>query len=93
MHTRTEYEKQVYGYTRFDRAPMTLGMNKKAFDLMVAQNCDIFRQVGKYARRWYLSDLYLKELSQKTGFGMISAKYELLSKQLRQSAHVAQCMN
>jgi hypothetical protein len=38
-------------------------MKKKAFDLMVAKNCEMFRTVGRYDKRWYLSDLYLKELS------------------------------
>jgi len=71
-----------------------LGMRKSAFDLMVAQNCDIFRRVGKFSHRWYLSDLYLKELLDRTGFGVISAKYELLSRQLNKpTAPVAACMN
>jgi hypothetical protein len=30
---------------------------------MVAKNCEMFRTVGRYDKRWYLSDLYLKELS------------------------------
>ncbi len=91
---KTEYERGSYGFTRFDRVPTALGMRKSAFDLMVAQNCDIFRRVGKFSHRWYLSDLYLKELLDRTGFGVISAKYELLSRQLNKpAAPVAACMN
>jgi hypothetical protein len=78
--TREEYKKPIHGFTQFDQAPHSLGMKKKAFDLMVAQNCEIFRGVGRYDRRWYLSDLYLKELSAKQHFDLISAKYELLAK-------------
>lgn len=92
--TRTEYVKATYGFTRFDRAPTALGMKKGAFDLMVAHNCDIFRRVGKYAQRWYLSDLYLEELAGKAGFGVISAKYELLSKRVgRTPPPVTACLN
>ncbi len=83
---KMEYERGSYGFTRFDRVPTALGMKKRAFDLMVAQNCDIFRRMGKFSHRWYLSDLYLKELRDRAGFGVISAKYELLSRQLNKSA-------
>ena len=54
-------------------------MHKKAFDLLVARNCEIFRLVGKYSQSWYLSDLYLQELTQNAHFDLISAKYELLA--------------
>ena len=64
-----------------DRATGTWqGREVQAFDLMVATNCEIFRTVGTYAKRWYLSDLYLKELTQKQFFDVISVKYELLAK-------------
>lgn len=76
-HARNEYTNRYHGFTRFDMAPGVLGMRRKAFDLMVARHCDIFRTVGTYAKRWYLSDLYLKELSQKEYFDLILAKYEL----------------
>lgn len=92
--TRTEYEKAIYGFTRFDRASTALGMRKRAFDLMVSQNCDIFRQVGKYSHSWYLSDLYLEEILGRVGFGVISAKYELLSRRLGHTVSPANaCMN
>jgi hypothetical protein len=77
-----EYKSRFHGFTQFDRAPGVLGMRRKAFDLMVATNCEIFRTVGTYAKRWYLSDLYLKELTQKQFFDLISVKYELLAKRL-----------
>jgi len=92
-HRKAEYEKEVYGFTLFEKAPRTLGMKKKAFDLMVARNCDIFRQVGKYTQRWYLSDLYLKELSARSGFNLISARYELLAVQQKQPASIDRCVN
>ncbi len=85
-HARGEYINQKHGFTRFDMAPGVLGMRKKAFDLMVAKNCDIFRSVGRYTKRWYLSDLYLKELSEKEFFDLISAKYERMAKTLNRSS-------
>jgi hypothetical protein len=75
-----EYKKQNYGFTRFDVAANTLGMRQKAFDLMVAENCEIFRKTATYSRRWYLSNLYLHELSRKRYFELISLKYEWLTK-------------
>jgi hypothetical protein len=80
-HARDTYTNRYHGMTRFDMAPGVLGMRRKAFDLMVARHCDIFRAVGTYAKRWYVSDLYLKELSQKKYFNLISARYEILAKQ------------
>jgi hypothetical protein len=76
-------------------ASTALGMRKSAFDLMVAHNCDIFRQVGKFSHSWYLSDLYLEELLGRAAFGAISTKYELLSRRLGQSPIPldATCMN
>lgn len=89
--TREEYKKPIHGFTQFDQASHTLGMKKKAFDLMVARHCEIFRGVGRYDHRWYLSDLYLKELSAKQYFDLISAKYELLAKgAVRQRSHSMQ---
>jgi hypothetical protein len=63
LRSSDEYKKQDHGFTQFDRVYSALGMKKKAFDLMVAKNCEMFRTVGRYDKRWYLSDLYLKELS------------------------------
>jgi hypothetical protein len=78
---RDVYTNSFHGFTRFELAPRVLGMRRKAFDLMVARHCDIFRTVATYAKRWYLSDLYLKELYQKAYFDLISTKYELLAMQ------------
>lgn len=83
---------QAHGFTRFDMAPGVLGMKKKAFDLMVAKNCEIFRSVGRYTKRWYLSDLYLKELSEKEFFDLVSAKYEFMAKTLSRSGRITPCM-
>jgi hypothetical protein len=92
-HARDEYINPDHGFTRFDMAPGVLGMKKKAFDLMVAKNCEIFRTVGRYTKRWYLSDLYLKELSEKEFFDLISAKYEWMAKSLNRSMEVDACLN
>jgi hypothetical protein len=88
-----EYKKQIYGVTRFDMAGNVLGMRKKAFDLMVAENCDIFRKIGTYSKRWYLSNLYLQELSRKRYFDLISAKYEWLAQKSDPGKPAHACMN
>lgn len=92
LHTQDVYKKPNQGFTRFDMASRVLGMKKKAFDLMVAKNCEIFRSVGTYSKQWYLSDLYLNELSQKEYFDLISAKYELLARKLRRPAGIDRCL-
>jgi hypothetical protein len=89
---RDEYKKQIHGFTQFERASRTLGMKKKAFDLMVATNCEIFREVGRYDQRWYLSDLYLKELVAQQSFEMISVKYELMARRADLSRKRGECM-
>ena len=89
---RDEYSSHYHGFTPFDMASSVLGMKRKAFDLMVAKNCEIFRTVGKFSTRWYLSDLYLRELSQKEYFDLISAKYELLAKRLGHSRGMDACV-
>lgn len=91
-HARDEYKNPYHGFTRFDMASSVLGMKQKAFDLMVAQNCEIFRSVGRYAKRWYLSDLYLKELSENEFFDMISAKYGIMAKTLNRSGPIDPCL-
>ena len=92
-YASTEYKKQIYGFTQFDMAGKVLGMKKKAFDLMVAENCEIFRKIGTYSRRWYLSDLYLKELSKKQYFYLITTKYEWLARRAAPHLHTNACMN
>ena len=92
-HTRVDYKNPYYGFTPFDMASGVLGMKRRAFDLMVARNCEIFRSVGKFAQRWYLPDLYLRELSMKKDFGLISAKYELMAKDDRRPRPIDACMN
>lgn len=92
-HTRDEYNNQYHSFTPFDMAPSVLGMKRKAFDMMVAKNCEIFRAVGKFAQRWYLPDLYLKELSRKKDFVLISAKYEQMAKNRHHSRSINTCIN
>jgi hypothetical protein len=86
------YKSRHHGFTQFDRASDVLGMRRKAFDLMVATNCEIFRSVGTYTKRWYLSNLYLQELSQKQFFDLITVKYELLAKGLTSPGRVRRCL-
>lgn len=59
-HLRADYNNRHHGFTRFDMAPRILKMRRRAFDLMVARHCEIFRSIGTYAKRWYLPELYLE---------------------------------
>jgi hypothetical protein len=93
LHPRDEYKKLGHGFTRFDMVPGALKMKRKAFDLMVAKNCEIFREVGRYDKRWYLSDLYLKELSENAFFELITVKYELMAKEMNHSNKLNECMH
>ncbi len=93
LHSRDEYKRLDHGFTQFDRVSSSLGMRKKAFDLMVAKNCEIFRKVGKYDKRWYLSDLYLRELSEKAFFELITAKYEMMAKEMLPQVKLDECLN
>ncbi|MDJ0781566.1 MAG: hypothetical protein QNJ22_06315 [Desulfosarcinaceae bacterium] len=86
-----EYRDHIHGFTRFERASSALGMKPKAFDLMVATNCEIFRSVGTYTREWYLSNLYLRELTQKALFGMVMAKYEMMARNLNKAKQIEAC--
>ena len=92
-YSRDEYKKPTHGFIQFDMASNALGMKKKAFDLMVAKNCEIFRWIGRFDKRWYLSDLYLKELSEKEFFDLITVKYELMAKELNRSKQIDECMH
>jgi hypothetical protein len=94
LYSKDEYKKPTNGFTQFDLAPRTLGIKKNVFDLMVAKNCEIFKMVGQYDSRWYLSDLYLKELSEKKYFDLITLKYEWMAKKQHHSQEVPPaCMN
>jgi hypothetical protein len=93
LHSRDEYKKENKGLVLFDQASDFLGIGKKAFDLMVAKHCDLFRSVGTYVNKWYLSDLYLKELSEKEFFDFLTAKYERMAKAECRPNSMAACMN
>ena len=83
---RDAYESEKYGYTRIDHAAVVLGMGKMAFDLMVSAHSDLFRTIGVYddkTKKWYLPNLYLKELMMKQGFSLIKHKYTSLLKENR----------
>lgn len=90
-HRRDEYGNPYHGFTPFEMASRVLGMRRRAFDLMVTENCEIFRSVGRFSRRWYLSDLYLRELSGKKDFKLILAKYEMMAKTPRRRQPAATC--
>lgn len=91
---RTKYDYDNYqGLIPFDMASHVLGMKRMAFDLMVASHCDIFRSVGKRTERWYLPDIYLKELREKIGFSLISAKYEKMAGELLLRDETSTCLN
>jgi hypothetical protein len=75
-HARGEYLRRSQEFIPFERATGELGMLPQAFDLMVARHSDIFRSIGKFDKRWYLPDAYLKELSMQGAFELVKAKYE-----------------
>jgi hypothetical protein len=79
-YNKEEYKNEKYGYTSVDSAASALGMSKKAFDLLLCEHSDIFRSIGIYDKKWYLPDLYLKEVVKKEGFDLIMLKYESLAK-------------
>jgi hypothetical protein len=83
LQPRWEHERA--SHTSMDRAPDTVGMSKRAFDLMVANNREIFRRIGHYDGRWHLPTGYLEELSEKQGFGAVKEKYEFMAKRSRNS--------
>lgn len=92
-HTQLQYRDPQRRFTPFDMASGILGMRRKAFDLMVASHCDIFRVVGKFSQRWYLPNLYLEELARKRHFGLISAKYERMASDLTRQPGNTRCLN
>jgi hypothetical protein len=77
---KEEYEKEEYGYTSVKSAARALGMSKKAFDLLLCEHSDIFKRIGLYDEKWYLPNLYLKEVVEKEGFDLVRLKYETLAK-------------
>jgi hypothetical protein len=93
LHSRDEYRKEPKGLVLFDQASDFLGIRKKAFDLMVAKHCDLFRSVATYINKWYLSDLYLKELTEKEFFDFLTAKYERMARTEGLLNTAAACMN
>ncbi len=79
-HSKEEYTREVYGFTSVDKAARALGMSQGAFDLLLCEHSDVFRRMGTYDEKWYLPDLYLKEIVEKEGFDLIVSKYEFLAK-------------
>ncbi len=81
---REAYDSEKHGFTRIDHAAVVLGMGRMAFDLMVSAHSDLFRTIGIYdekTRKWYLPNLYLKELMMKKGFSLIKIRYASRSKE------------
>jgi hypothetical protein len=83
-HTKEEYESDGYGFVTIEEAAAYLHMRPRAFNLLVAAHRDIFMRIMKYDKRWFIPDLYLKELSEKEEFSLIRAKYDLLAKKSAQ---------
>ena len=79
LHDRHYYNLRRDQFTSVDRTPNVLGMRKRAFDLMVSEHRDIINRIGMYDQKWYLPDLYLKELVEKEGFDLVKKKYELFA--------------
>ena len=79
-YSKEEYQTPNNGWTSMEEAPRILGISKKAFDLLVAKNSDLFRRIAVYDEKWYLPRLYLEEMSEKERFDLMIAKYELLAK-------------
>jgi hypothetical protein len=77
---KEEYEKEEYGYTSVDNAARVVGMSKRAFDLLLCEHSDIFKRIGIYDEKWYLPNLYLREVVEKEGFDLIRLKYEFLAR-------------
>jgi len=81
---RDAYNSEKHGFTRIDHAAVVLGMGKKAFDLMVSAHSGLFRTIGIYddkIKKWYLPNLYLKELMMEPGFSLIKNRYTSLSRE------------
>jgi hypothetical protein len=85
-YNKEEYKNEKYGYTSVDSAARILGMSKKAFDLLLCEHSDIFRRIGIYDEKWYLPNLYLKEIVEKEGFDLVVLKYESLAKNGKRSS-------
>jgi len=77
---KQEYEKEEHGYTNVDNAARVLSMSKRAFDLLLCEHSEIFKRIGIYDEKWYLPNLYLKEVVEKEGFDLVRLKYESLAK-------------
>lgn len=81
---RDAYDSEKHGFTPINQAPVILGMGKVAFDLMVSAHSELFRTIAIYddkTRKWYLPNLYLKELMRKQGFSLIKNRYKSMSRE------------
>jgi hypothetical protein len=79
-YNKEEYKNEKYGYTSVDSVARVLGMSKKAFDLLLCQHSEVFRRISIYDKKWYLPNLYLKEIVEKEGFDLVILKYESLAR-------------
>ncbi|MBW2490392.1 MAG: hypothetical protein JRE65_04520 [Deltaproteobacteria bacterium] len=82
-HYHEQYHTNAYGLISLNKAGYFLGMSKIAFDLLVSENLDVFRRIGKYNKEWYLPYLYLKKIKEKNGFDIVKAKYEMLAQKYK----------
>lgn len=83
LYSKEEYGSEEHGFTPMARAGRVLGMSKRAFDLLLCEHSEVFRRIAIYDDKWYLPDLYLKEIREKEGFDLLVAKYEFLARNAR----------
>jgi hypothetical protein len=76
-------------YVLLEEASRVLAMSLMAFDLLLASHPGLFKKLGKYEGKWFFPDSYLDELSRKTGFRFIRAKYEWSAKKAEEARHRA----
>lgn len=86
-HLEEECRMETDSCVSLNKAAYFLGMSKIAFDLLVAENIDVFRRIGTYHKEWYLPYQFLKKIKDKKGFDLLKAKYESLAKDYGKSRH------
>jgi hypothetical protein len=86
-HPKKECYIESDSCVSLNKAAYFLGMSKTAFDLLVAENINIFRRIGTYHKEWYLPYQFLKKIKENNGFDLLKAKYESLARNYGKSSH------
>ena len=86
-HPKEECYIETDSCVSLNKAAYFLGMSKTAFDLLVAENINIFRRIGTYHKEWYLPYQFLKKIREKNGFDLLKAKYESMAKNYGKPSH------